>query len=308
MILNLGLGMSSTMYALDHPDPLITNVTFCKLRIYLNQFVALTYRWSLTAACFDRYLLSSTNIRLRQFARIYVARRVVGIIVLIWLILPVHALVLYNLSAGICGILNNIAGSLYHSIFTTMASCILPSSIMFICVFRIRHNLAEKERRRQPISHLQTARSILQHSNRKRDRQVLAMLFAQVLMYFITVVPLMIIYIYTAVTISLSNKSIERIAIERFSGFIAEVIILLFPAISFYLYTLSSRTFRKELMRLLRSLLLCNWHNDTHRIQPTTNNNTGRQVIGRLPTAVHIPLQTKLQCDNELGNSTEIEN
>ena len=47
------------MYVLNHPDPNTTIVAYCKMRIYLNQVVSLTYRWSLTAACLDRYALLS---------------------------------------------------------------------------------------------------------------------------------------------------------------------------------------------------------------------------------------------------------
>ncbi|CAF3583158.1 unnamed protein product [Adineta steineri] len=70
MIMNLVFGIGPHMYTLNHADPITTIPAFCKMRIYLIQVVALTYRWSLTAACLDRYALSSTNTRLRKFAKV----------------------------------------------------------------------------------------------------------------------------------------------------------------------------------------------------------------------------------------------
>lgn len=279
MIINLGLGIGSSMYTLDHADPNTSILAFCKLRIYLSQFVSLTYRWSLTAACFDRFALSSTNTCLRDFARVQIARRVVGVLIIVWLILPVHTLIFYNLRAGACGILYNTAAAVYHSIFTTMVSCALPSSIMFTCALLIRRNLTLKRQRQQLIVNPQRERrNEADHLNRARDQQVLVMLFTQVIVYVISVIPLMAIYIYTAVTFNISNKSIERISIERFAAFTAEAMIYLFPVSSFYLYTVSSRTFRNELIRLLRSAFACRWFINIHRIQPITTDTTFRRT------------------------------
>ena len=290
MIINLGLGIGSSMYTLDHVDPNTSILAFCKMRIYLSQAVSLTYRWSLTVACFDRYARSATNVRLRNFARVRIARRVVGTLVIVWLILPVHTLIFYNLKAGACGILYNNTAALYHSIFSTMVSCILPTSIMFTCALFIRRNLALKRQRHLPVVSLQRGiRDEVEHSNHTRDKQVLMMLFTQVMVYVVSVTPLMIIYIYTAVTLNISNKSVERITIERFAAFTAEAMIYLFPASSFYLYTMSSRTFRNELIRLLRSALSCRRLINIQRIEPITHDITLRRPTGNLLTTVQIP-------------------
>ncbi|UJR19829.1 hypothetical protein I4U23_022962 [Adineta vaga] len=285
MIANLGFGIGPSLYSLNNIDPITTILAFCKLRIYLNQFVALTYRWSLTAACIDRLALSSSNARFRNYARVYIARRVVVVIVIVWLILPVHTLIFYNIRASTCGIFSGIAAALYHSIFTTMASCVLPTSIMFGCALLIRQNLALKRQRRQPTINLQVERDEAHHIHRSRDQQALVMLFTQVIVYVISVIPLMVFYIYNAATLNISNKPIERISIERFAFFMAEVVILLFPASSFFLYTMSSRTFRKELIRALRSIFKCRRLINTNRIQPITNDETFRRTVRDLSIA-----------------------
>jgi hypothetical protein len=202
----------------------------------------------------------------------------------------VHTLIFYNLKPGACGILYNTTAALYHSIFTTMVSCVLPAFIMFTCALLIRRNLALKRQRHVPVVSLQGGiRDEVEHSNRSRDKQVLIMLFTQVIVYVVSVTPLMVIYIYTAVTFNISNKPAERITIERFVAFTAEAMILLFPASSFYLYTLSSRTFRNELIRLLRSALSCRRLTSIQHIEPITNDITLRRTTGIFSTTVRMP-------------------
>ena len=154
-----------------------------------------------------------------------------------------------------------------------MMSCSLPSSIMFTCALLIRCNLAHKRQLHQPTVRVQgEKKEKVHHSNRVRDQQVIV--------YVITVIPLMVFYIYNAVMINVTNKSAERIAIERFCGFIAEVMIFTFPACSFFLYTLTSITFRNELMCLLRSALACKWLMNNHRIESMSHNVILERTVG----------------------------
>jgi hypothetical protein len=62
------------------------------------------YRWSLVVASFDRYATSSASVRLRNFARVHIARRVIPVIICIWLVLPIHVPIFYHLRIGGCGI------------------------------------------------------------------------------------------------------------------------------------------------------------------------------------------------------------
>jgi small-conductance mechanosensitive channel len=271
MLINLGFGIGPTMYALNHADPTTTILAFCKMRIYVLQSSSMMYRWAFTVACFDRYALSSASVRLRNFARVHIARRVVTVIVCLWLVLPVHGPIFYQISASGCGIFNNKIAALYHSIFTTMNGCIFPIVIMIICTLLIYRNLVLKRQRRQvhdnrPIS----KQNEINRSQRARDQQVLIMLLVQVFVYIISITPLMIMFFYNAITQSVTNKSVDRVTIEKFASYISEVIVYLFPVLSFYLYTMASNIFRNELKRLLYSVFTCRWNN-IRRIEPTTN-------------------------------------
>ena len=259
------------LYALDHPDPVTTTVVFCKMRIYVLQASALTYRWYLTVACIDRFAASAVNARLRNLATLSIARRAAVVIPLAWIVLPMHSLILYNLRGNICGILYSSAGALYHSIFTTVVAGVLPPAIMVTCAVLIYRNLVQKRQRRQIITAQESSRTDeTKHLLTRRDQQVLLMLLIQATAYVITTLPLMAVYFYNALTIFLTNKPADRVAIERFSQYLAEMICFLFPAASFYLYTMASRTFRKELVCMVSSAVHYTWSKDISRVKPIT--------------------------------------
>lgn len=260
------------LYALDHVDPVTSMPVFCKMRIYVLQSSALTYRWCLTVACFDRYAITAINVRLRNIARVSIAHRVVIMIIVAWIVLPMHSLIFYNLRETTCGIIYSSAAALYHSIFTTVVAAILPTSIMATCALLIYRNLIRKQQRRQCIGLQERAgKNETNRLESKRDQQVLLMLLTQAIVYVGTTTPLMGMYFYNALTIYVSNKSAGRLAIERFSLYLAELINFLFPACSFYLYTMASRIFRRELINMLCSTFRCPFVRNTTRVTPITN-------------------------------------
>jgi hypothetical protein len=148
----------------------------------------------------------------------------VAIIVVLWLILPIHTLIFYELKDGECGILYNSVAALYHSIFTTIAGFVLPALIMSSCAILIYRNLVLKRQRCQIDIRQQT-----EYTYKILDQQALAMLFVQILFYVILIIPLMAFYFYNALTLNIPNKSFDRLSIERFALYIAELIIYLFP-------------------------------------------------------------------------------
>lgn len=274
MLINISLGAAPYIHSLYAENPYTTIVAFCKSRTYLLQSSAMMYRWCLVAACFDRCVLTSTSTRLRNFANVHIAYRVIAMIIIIWLVLPVHTIIFFNLKGERCFPTDNISVSLYHSIYTIISGSILPVSIMIVCAVIIHRNLLLKRQRRRRLA------TNSQHNNesagRKRDQQIVVMLLLQALVFVITQTPWMVTYIYTTATMYISNKSTDRLAIEGFINFIADTIAFLLPVLSFYLYTLASRTFRDELKKLL--------HYPGRR----------RQIINinrAIPLAHHVPVQ-----------------
>jgi hypothetical protein len=244
---------------------------YCKIWYYLQESTGMTYLWMLSAACLDRCALSSTDARLRRFASVYVARRVVAVIVFIWIVFSVPLLFLYDLRAGNCIIVYGFAASLSNAIFTIINTYAIPVSIMVTCSLLIRRNLAKKRERRQFIIVQQQRINNREYLQRKRDQQALVMLFAQIFVYITLATPWAIFNIYNAISLNVPNKSADRLAIERFLINLVGTLIILFPTASFYLYTLTSSIFRKELLIMLRSIPCLKCSVNTRRIQPTLN-------------------------------------
>jgi hypothetical protein len=279
MAINLSMGSAASLYALNHVDPVLTIVAFCKMRLYILQSSSMMYRWCLVMASFDRYALSSSNVRLRNFAKVNVARRVVFIIVPLWIVLPVHILIFYNLRNGNCGILYSYPAALYHSLFTTITGSVLPVLLMATAAVLTYRNLVLKRKRReqnrnQPLEVVTENETV----QRKRDQQVLLMLIAQVLVYVVLITPLMGFYFYSAVSLSIPNKTADRLAIERFVQFVGETTVYIFPSSSFYLYTMVSSTFRKEIVKLIRLAMPCTRLNNNNRTAPIATDTTRRRT------------------------------
>jgi hypothetical protein len=205
-------------------------------------------RWFIAFACIDRYALTSEKAQLRNFASRKMAYRIIAIIIIVWSIICSHRLIFYEIQRNTCGIVTNMAAALFHSAYVIIGGGILPATIMIICTCLIRRNLAHKQQRRMQT--MSTAHRI----EKSVDQQVLTILFIQIIFYIIFIIPQLGNLVFNTISITIPNRSADRLSIENFVAFIAEFMLYLFPVTSFYLYTLTSRTFRKELMKYFRTI------------------------------------------------------
>ncbi|CAF1017152.1 unnamed protein product [Rotaria sp. Silwood1] len=247
-LMTLIVGIGPVVYSLNNPDPQIQSLLFCKLRGYIFQICLMLSRWFIAFACVDRYALTSDKINLRNFAKPKLAYRIIVIIIIFWSIICSHRLIFYEIRGKFCGIINNMAAALYHSLYVIIGGGICPAMIMIICAWFIRRNLAHKHKKRTQLSLGESQRNTL-------DQQVLRILFAQIICYIIFTIPQLCNLVFNTISITIPNRSNEHLAIEVFVAFLAELMLYLFPVTSFYLYTLTSRTFRKELIKFFSSML-----------------------------------------------------
>jgi hypothetical protein len=57
-LVTLIIGIGPEMYTLNHPDPQLQSLLFCKLRNYLFQICLMLSRYYISFACIDRYALT----------------------------------------------------------------------------------------------------------------------------------------------------------------------------------------------------------------------------------------------------------
>jgi H+/gluconate symporter-like permease len=183
-------------------------------------------------------------------------------VIIVWSIICSHRLIFYEIKGKICGIVNNVAAALYHSLYVIIGGGVLPSTIMIVCACLIRRNLVHRQQRRAQLS-------LPQHQDNSLDHQVLRILSIQIVCYIIFIIPQLCNLVFNTVSLTIPNPSQNLLAVEAFVSFLAECILYLFPVTSFYLYTLTSRTFRKELIKFFRSMF-APWLGN--RIRPMIDN------------------------------------
>jgi hypothetical protein len=245
----LSIGIIPQLYALYYsPNPFTTISSFCKIRSYLNQTSAMLCRWLLVMACLDRCFSCSNNVRIRRFSSRIMARRMIITIISIWLILPIHILIFSDIQppGNIACLVKNNQIAIYHRFYTIIMGAILPTIISFICSLFIRQNIQERKHRLRIVSN-----NLIRRKKIIRDQQVLFMLLIQVAIFMISTIPFMSFNIYVTMTGSMTNKSADRKAVEKFLKTLTESLIYLIT-LSFYSNTLISRTFRKQIIILFK--------------------------------------------------------
>ncbi|UJR19091.1 hypothetical protein I4U23_022222 [Adineta vaga] len=253
MLFNLLAYSIPAIYGYYYVNPITFNVPICKCRAYVIHVMSIIFRFLLCAASFDRFALSSSNVRLRNLANITFAYRIIASIIVIIPLIHIYMLIVYNIKSNSCYNSLDAIGITFANAYSLLNTSILPLALMSIFTVCIRKNLADRQKRRQVIIKQQTGTNEQKNIQLKRDRQILRMLFAQIIAFFFVTLPYMIYSTNNIISPYIQNKSSDQIAIESFISGISGGLSYVFPAISFYLYTLTSSMFRNELWRLLRS-------------------------------------------------------
>lgn len=234
--------------------------------MYLNQTSAMSCRWLLVMACIDRCFSCSTNARIRRFSSIRMASRIIIILLIIWMIFPIHVLIFSDIQppGNIQCSITNTDVSLYHRFYTIIMGGALPTLISFLSsLFIWKHFQERRKRRLITISNNETDRK-----KKTRDQQISFMLLVQVIIFLISTIPFMSYNTYDTLTRNVTNKLADRKAIESFVKTLTELLVYLI-ALSFYSNTLVSRAFRKELITLFKLIITCGRYRNRQRINPS---------------------------------------
>jgi hypothetical protein len=136
------------------------------------------------------------------------------------------------------------------SIFNLMIFGLFPPLCMLISGIFTLHNI----HRRQGFDIILSAKSKSDRRTKISERQILRMLSVQVLVYSLSGMLFSIAFIFISMN-SNRQKSVVEIAQEKLVIAIVGMISNTGPALSFYLFTLSSQLFRKQLKRLFYRIL-----------------------------------------------------
>ncbi|CAF4189010.1 unnamed protein product, partial [Adineta steineri] len=183
-----------------HTDLTLLSPVWCKMRQYL---IDTCYSVAFTCECLatiDRFLLTSRAANLRQLSKIKWAYCISAGIVIFWTLTCVSDLIFTYISSNVCGNYNNIWGTYYSYVNYWFFYTIAPLIIVIVfgtLAYRNMRTVANTRR-------LQGA-----------DRQLTYMIFAQIILIIISVLPGAIFHAYSSASISV-NKTAEQANIEYF--------------------------------------------------------------------------------------------
>ncbi|CAF1036166.1 unnamed protein product [Adineta steineri] len=266
---------------------------YCKIRSYLFNSSQQMSRYFIVMACFDRFALCSSNIRLRRFSHVNIARYyIIPFIIIIWIIFPIHMLI-FTISINNSCIYPGIS-ALYNSIYGITLVGFIPPILMLTFSLLTYRNLKIKQYRRQThlFTTLNNQLSINQNlKQEKKDQQVLRMLIIQVIIYISTTTPSSINLLYSVLT-SYSGiiKSNERKSIESFISFLTGILNYTYPTLSCYLFFFISHLYRNQIKFIL---IYIRRQSCFPSIQNNNNNNTNalERVSVRKMTSKILPAQ-----------------
>jgi hypothetical protein len=213
----------------------------CKLRYYAGYVFFAVSPYICVLACFDRYCSSSTSVTRRSWCNKKIAIRLIIAAIILACILYIHMAIFFKLiffGTGVYCYSQPGAYTLFYGIFYLVIYCLLPSVCMGVLCILTLNNIRQQVRRIRPALATENA------SLRRIDQQMIRMLFLQVLTQLLCVLPfatLSLVGLFVDITTTIYNFFQQIFILPLFVSYTT----------SFYVFTMSSRIYRKELMQII---------------------------------------------------------
>ncbi|CAF3923339.1 unnamed protein product [Adineta steineri] len=232
-------------------NPIGTSLSYCR---FLNYFIYVIYNLApYFTACItiDRFLSSCPDANLRRLSsRPQTAYIVIPIVILMTSIAYIHIPIRYTIIRSIC---QPVPG-FYANFFPFFTTGYYFFAIILIIIFGLgtSYNIRSRRRRIQPL--VNTNR-VVERRRARGDAQLLIILFVHVICYAALALPFHITLMIAAIKPTLAVNIIFLFAQQ-----ITFVTLNLSQSISFYVFTLTAKMYRKELINLIRRVKDHYWH------------------------------------------------
>ena len=241
-----------TYYALKvlldaNNDESIVSLLVCKLSSYIPNVLGPVARTILTLACIDRYMITSRRFALRALSTPKRSKYLVFFTYIFWMIGASHCLPAFIVYNGQCGPL--IGYTRIYTLYALLTVGLIPLTVVGIFVCLVCRNMRTLHRRIQPINEGNGHRN---HILQRRDRDLLVLIIAEVIVYIITsaLFPILLLEL----TISGYVMPIKSAYHRRTEFFIRNVsffLLYIYSAGPFYIYITSSAAFRQDFRKLV---------------------------------------------------------
>ena len=223
-------------------DPASTFLWFCRWRTYFVPNCFFIYRYSILFACIDRMCASSRSARIRRISQPKVAYRLIAGI---WIFITIYytsSLVFPVLISGQCLAPPGSTFATYTSGISLAQGLFIPSAMIVCGLITLRH-LKLMKTQAAPLN-AATA------DERRAVGQYLMMLFVQVAADCLSNITFP-----CYIVVTLIYPAVSRLQNGAISSFVLNTTVNIphiYYSVGFYLYTLSSATFRRKFLHLLR--------------------------------------------------------
>ncbi|CAF3923514.1 unnamed protein product [Rotaria sp. Silwood1] len=187
-------------------DPSYTLLIWCKLRNPATQWCTLIGLSAINFAAFDQYLSTNCVSRFRQLSTTKLAKYLIGVALIIWLLYQIPFVIFSNIQATVGCILTSVELLRYYSFFHLLVlNGLLP--VFLTTTFSILAYRNVRRIRRQQMNNIR----------RRLDHQLTAMILARVTFLVLCLLPFIIQRFYMA-NAHTDPKDVLRIAIEKLVG------------------------------------------------------------------------------------------
>jgi hypothetical protein len=151
------------------------------------------------------------------------------------IIIGLHLPIFIDLRGNVCGTFGFY--KFFYPIYQLILISVIPPILMGVFGF-----LAVRNSHQRQAAHVRVKR---------RDRDLMRMLVAQIIIYITSSVPYSAYLLYGTATFYVVNKSDQRVEIESFLNFLSQLIIQFIFVSPFYLFIISSKSFRRDFMKIV---------------------------------------------------------
>ncbi len=223
------------IYAIYHTDLQNLSLVYCKLRLYGSHITGLYIRFLIVFACVDRYFTTRANARIRSWSSNKMAVKIVVITFLVCIVSGLHLPIFMEIRKSVCASFGTY--KFFYAIYQCLVISVIPPILMSTFGFLTIRSLGQLHVTRTNV--------------RRRDRDLMRMLAAEVIINVGISIPYSANLIYSAGTFYVVNKSAQQLEIDSFCETISQVLINMVGFTPFYLFIVSSKTFRHEFTEII---------------------------------------------------------
>ncbi|CAF4043248.1 unnamed protein product [Rotaria sordida] len=230
-------------------DISIIEIGFCKFRAYIVVIGYILSRYFLCLISIDRWMITSKNVFIRRQCTRKKAQLVIIISIIFWFLIEIFIPIGFNIQGNNC-VPSTDPFYLFMYRIIDLLCTLFPFFILIIFSFLTLHNILK--RRIIPIDgHTLVTISVSGNNNRhyrtytNKDYHLIRLCFSQVIVFIILNIPGALFSLYMFITRT-NIKTIDHLTIDSFLNIIATNLAYTHCALTFYLYTLTSKEFRKQ--------------------------------------------------------------